>query len=60
MTVHWIDFRDTHDNWLLFRYDPKRRLVSIQRRGRKMTFDLSECEDIKIIKEAARPLDKAE
>lgn len=60
MTVHWVDFRDTYDNWLLFRYDPVRRLVSIQRRGRKMTFDLSECEDIKIVEKTRQPLDKAE
>jgi hypothetical protein len=60
MTVHWVDFKDTVDGWLLFRYDPKRRVVSIQRRGRKMIFDLSECEDINNGADLSQPLDKTQ
>jgi len=53
MTVQWVDFRDD-DGWLLFRYDPARRIVQTQRqRGRKVLVDLTEFEKL-----AVSPLDK--
>ena len=44
MTVQWIDFRDPVDGWLLFRYDPTRHVIQIQRRGRKTTIDLADAD----------------
>ena len=56
MTVQWVDFRDD-DGWLLFRYDPARRIVQTQRRGKRKLHDLTECETVKSCQETPRPLD---
>lgn len=53
MTVHWIDVRDDAAGWLLFRYDPHRRLIEIKQRGRKVLVDLTQ-----FSQDEPRPLDK--
>ena len=42
----WIEVREPGTGWLLFRYDPVRRLVQIKRPGsdRKHIIDLSQYE----------------
>jgi hypothetical protein len=53
MTVQWVDVREEATGWLLFRYDPRRQLVEIKQRGRKVLVDLSELD-----KKVTQPLDK--
>lgn len=53
MTVQWIDIRDEAAGWLLFRYDPQRRLIETKQRGRKVIVDLTQFEQTD-----SRPLDK--
>jgi len=38
----YIDVREPHTSKLLFRYDPKRRIIEIQSRGVKTTVDLTQ------------------
>lgn len=38
----WIPIREPRTNWLLFKYDPARQLIEIQRRGKKTLVDLSD------------------
>ena len=53
MTVHWIDVRDEAAGWLLFRYDPQRKLIETKQRGRKVIVDLTQFEQMSV-----RPIDK--
>ena len=53
MTVQWVDVREEATGWLLFRYDPRRQLVEIKQRGRKVLVDLTEFEKL-----AVSPLDR--
>jgi hypothetical protein len=53
MTVQWVDVREEATGWLLFRYDPRRQLVEIKQRGRKVLVDLGELD-----KKVTQPLDK--
>lgn len=38
----FIPVREPGTNWLLFMYDPERKLIEVQRRGRKTLVDLGE------------------
>lgn len=42
---NWIPVIESDTGWLLFKYDPARDLIEIQRRGRKTLIDLSQCRD---------------
>jgi hypothetical protein len=53
MTVEWVDVREEATGWLLFRYDPRRQLVEIKQRGRKVLVDLTAFD-----KSTPHPLDK--
>jgi hypothetical protein len=53
MTVQWVDVREEATGWLLFRYDPRRQLVEIKQRGRKVLVDLTAFD-----KSTPHPLDK--
>lgn len=53
MTLHWIDVRDEAAGWLLFRYDPTRKLIETKQRGRKVIVDLTQFEQMSV-----RPIDK--
>jgi len=37
----FVEIREPHTNKLLFKYDPVRDLIEIQRRGQKTLIDLS-------------------
>lgn len=37
----FIPIREDDTGWLLFLYDPKRRIIEIQRRNRKQIIDLT-------------------
>lgn len=37
---NWIPVREPGSNWLLFKYDPERDLIEVQRRGKKTVIDL--------------------
>lgn len=38
----FIDVREPGTSWLLFRYDPERHLIEIQRRGVRTLIDLTQ------------------
>ena len=42
MSLSFVDVREPHTNKLLFRYDPERNLVEVQRRGVKTVVDLTQ------------------
>lgn len=42
---HFIPVREPGTGWLLFKYDPARHLIEIQRRGKKTIVDLSQLDD---------------
>jgi hypothetical protein len=42
--MSFVDVREPHTNKLLFRYDPDRAIVEIQRRGEKTVVDLTQYE----------------
>lgn len=42
---NWIPIKSRFDGWLLFKYDPERDLVEIQRRGVKEVIDLRQLKD---------------
>lgn len=42
MSLSFVDVREPHTNKLLFRYDPDRGLVEVQRRGVKTVVDLTQ------------------
>ena len=54
----YIDVREPKTNWLLFRYDPQRDLVEIQRDGKKTYVDLHILKEQQAMKEriAAREM----
>ena len=56
MTVQWVDVRDEAAGWLLFRYDPRRQLVEIKQRGRKVIVDLTAYDKnlVQVIDKAAK------
>lgn len=41
----FIPIREEGTGWLLFLYDPKRRIIEVQRRGRKQIIDLAEFDE---------------
>ena len=40
----WIEVREPDTGWLLFKYDPQRRIVEVQRRRQKTVVDLGKLE----------------
>lgn len=56
MTVQWVDVREEATGWLLFRYDPRRQLVEIKQRGRKVIVDLTAYDKnlVQVIDKAAK------
>ena len=44
----FIPIRENGTGWLLFRYDPARQLIEVQRRGVKTLVDLTEYAETKV------------
>lgn len=40
----WVEVREPHTGWLLFKYDPQRGIIQVQRRGIVTIVDLKEYE----------------
>lgn len=40
----WIEVREPHSDWLLFKYDPERGIIQVQRRGIVTLIDLRQYE----------------
>ena len=61
MDLGFVDVREPHTNKLLFRYDPTRALVEVQRRGVKTVVDLTQVSGgQRILEKKQKRLDKAE
>lgn len=64
MSTQFISVREPHTNKLLFRYDPVRLLVEVQRRGVKTVVDLTQVgavgSDCRILHGAQKGLDSSE
>ena len=66
MSTEFISVREPHTNKLLFRYDPVRLLVEVQRRGVKTVVDLTQVQvgaaglDCRILHGTQKGLDSSE
>jgi hypothetical protein len=51
----WVEVREPHSNWLLFKYDPERAIIQVQRRGIVTLVDLKTYEQEQQDKQAITP-----
>lgn len=56
MSLSFVDVREPHTNKLLFRYDPERGLVEVQRRGVKTVVDLTQVSRCRVLRGAQKDL----
>lgn len=56
MALSFVDVREPHTNKLLFRYDPERGLIEVQRRGIKTVVDLTQVSDQRVLRTSQKDL----
>jgi hypothetical protein len=55
ISMAWVEVREPHSNWLLFKYDPERAIIQVQRRGIVTLVDLKTYEQEQQDKQAITP-----